>query len=276
MPLCKRLIPVLLLQGGRLVKSREFAAMRDVGSPKSQVRIYNETEPDELIFLNTDRGDRSIQAMLPVLELALSKLFVPIAIGGGVNTPDDASALVAAGADKVIINSAAYRNPFMLREIGCRLGCQAVTVSIDVKCINGEYIPMSDCGTVEQPIGLEAHIYRSITYGAGEIMVNSIDRDGTMKGYDLNLLRRIQAMKLPVPIIACGGCGNYQHLVDAWETGVEALAAGSLFCFTDSNCMRAKAFLRNAGVNVRNKEGPPVKRITPEEEAEAYARLQKA
>ncbi len=274
--LAKRLIPVLLLQGGRLVKSREFAAMRDVGSPKSQVRIYNETEPDELIFLNTDRGDRSVEATVPILKLATEHLFVPMAAGGGIRTPDQARALVEAGADKVIINSAAYRDPFVLREIGCRLGCQAVVVSIDVKCINGEYIPMSDCGTVEQPIGLEGHIYRSVAMGAGEIMINSIDRDGTMKGYDLNLLRRIVAMNLPVPIIACGGCGNYQHLVDAWETGVEALAAGSLFCFTDSNCMRAKSFLRNAGINVRGPDLPPVKRITPEEEAEAYDRLQKA
>ncbi len=264
MPLCKRLIPILLLQDGRLVKSCQFAKPRDVGSPKSQVRIFGETEPDELMILNVERGS-SCKALYPTMRLALDSLFIPLAVGGGINSCDDARSMVAEGADKIVVNTLAYEQPKVLREIGCHLGCQAVVVSIDVKLIHGEYIPMSHCGTKEEPITLEQHIFRSITYGAGEIMVNSIDRDGTMNGYDLTLFKRIAAMDLPIPVIGCGGAGNYQHLVDGWAAGMDGLAAGSLFAFTDSNCLRAKAFSRNAGVNVRGPDGPPVARITKEE-----------
>lgn len=250
--LTKRVVPVQLLSGGRLVKTKQFGAPRDVGNPVSSSRVYYANGADELVFLNIDRQDGSIGPLVKVLEAVSEVLFVPLAAGGGIESVEDARALVHAGADKIVLNTIAYGDPGLITRIATKLGSQAVVVSIDVRCDQGRYRPYSHCGTAAQSTSLEDHIKACVDLGAGEILINSIDRDGMMQGYDLDLVRFARQAAGQVPVVCLGGAGNYQHLADAIEAGADAVAAGSLFNFTDSNPLRAKAFLRNQGVPCRH------------------------
>ena len=246
----RRIIPVQLLIDGRLVKTVRFGAYRDVGDPVASSKVYNAQNADELVFLNISRAERSVEPMLRLLERVSEEVFMPLALGGGIRSVDDASRLIRAGADKVVVNSAAYRDPELLRGIADRFGAQAVVVSVDVRREGegGEYVLYSDCGRRREEAGLDEHVERVVEHGAGEILVNSIDRDGTMEGYDLGLIRRVVAHS-PAPVIGCGGAGHYNHLKEAFlEAGASALACGSLFNFGDSNPIRAKAFLTNYGI----------------------------
>lgn len=246
----RRIIPVQLLIDGRLVKTVRFGAYRDVGDPVASSKVYNAQNADELVFLNISRAERSVEPMLRLLERVSEEVFMPLALGGGIRSVDDASRLIRAGADKVVVNSAAYRDPELLRGIADRFGAQAVVVSVDVRREgeDGEYVLYSDCGRRREEAGLDEHVERAVEHGAGEILVNSIDRDGTMEGYDLGLIRRVVAHS-PAPVIGCGGAGHYNHLKEAFlEAGASALACGSLFNFGDNNPIRAKAFLTNYGI----------------------------
>lgn len=244
----RRIIPIQLLVDGRLVKTVRFGAYRDVGDPVASSKVYNAQNADELVFLNISRDDRSVEPMLRLLERVSEEVFMPLALGGGIRTVDDASRLIRAGADKVVVNSAAYRDPGLLRGIADRFGAQALVVGIDVRGEGDGYALHSDCGRRREEVGLEEHVERVVRHGAGEILVNSIDRDGTMEGYDLELIRRVVEHS-PAPVIGCGGAGHYNHLKDAFlEAGASALACGSLFNFGDNNPIRAKAFLTNYGI----------------------------
>jgi cyclase len=245
MVVCKRVIPVQLLSRGRLVKTRGFSGARDVGAPVSSSRVYYANGADEIVFLNIDRG--AVDVLCRVLEAVSEVLFVPIAAGGGIACEDDAFALIRAGADKVVVNSIAYDDPGIISRIGARLGCQAVCVALDVK----DGALYSNGGTKREDVTLGDHVRRCVDAGAGEILVNSIDRDGAMGGYDLDLVREVRALAPEIPVVCVGGAGNYQHLADAIGAGVDGVAAGSLFNFTDSNPMRAKAYLRNRGIACR-------------------------
>jgi imidazole glycerol-phosphate synthase subunit HisF len=246
----KRIIPIQLLLDGRLVKTVQFDAFRDVGDPVASSRVYNSQYADELVFLNISRTERSIDPMLRLLERVSEVTFMPLSLGGGIATSTAAAELIRHGADKVVVNSAVYRDYGLLRSIADDFGSQAVIVSIDVRKDGGggEYTLYSDCGRRRESVGLEEHVERAVAHGAGEILINSIDRDGTMEGYDIELLRRVGGAA-DVPVIGCGGAGNYVHLKEAFlETGVSALACGSLFNFGDNNPIRAKAFLSNYGL----------------------------
>lgn len=246
----KRIIPVQLLLAGRLVKTARFGEYRDVGDPVASSRVYNAQNADELVFLNIDRAARSVEPMLARLERVSEVCFMPLSVGGGIITADDAAVLIRNGADKVVLNSAVYRDYGLVTAIAVEFGAQAVVVGIDVRWDDAlrEYVPHSDCGRRREAIALEAHLARAIEAGAGEILINAIDRDGTMEGYDLVLLKRVAELSR-VPVIGCGGAGHYNHLKDAFlETGVSALACGSLFNFGDNNPIRAKAFLSNYGI----------------------------
>ncbi|MEO5579367.1 MAG: imidazole glycerol phosphate synthase cyclase subunit [Gemmatimonadaceae bacterium] len=246
----KRIIPVLLLLNGRLVKTRRFGTHRDVGDPVASSRVYNAQNADELVFLNIDRSVRDIDPLLDVLERVSAVSFMPLSMGGGIATFDAARRLIRSGADKVVVNSAVYRDRQLISRIVDSFGSQAVVVSVDVRldAARDDYSLFSDCGRVEEGVLLEEHLDGAVAAGAGEILVNSIDRDGMMTGYDIPLLTRV-ATAVRVPVIGCGGAGNYNHLKEAFvETGVSALACGSLFNFTDSNPIRAKAFLSNYGL----------------------------
>lgn len=246
----KRIIPIQLLIAGRLVKTVRFGSYRDVGDPVASSRVYNAQYADELVFLNIDREVRTVEPMLALLERVSEVCFMPLALGGGIRAPEDAARLIRHGADKVVLNSAVYEDYGLVRAIAGEFGAQAVIVSVDVRWDEAlrEYVPHSDCGRRREAVGLAAHVRRAIEHGAGEILVNSIDRDGTMEGYDLALLRQVVDAS-SAPVIGCGGAGHYNHLKAAFlETGASALACGSLFNFGDSNPMRAKAFLSNYGI----------------------------
>lgn len=248
----KRIIPIQLLSNHRLVKTMNFTKPRDVGDPITSSKVYSDQDVDELILLHIDRIENSVEFLVSMVKQIAKECFVPFSVGGGIKTIDDARKLLAAGADKVILNSIALKEPNIISEISSLSGTQAVVVAIDVKLVRGKYKIYSNCGKTPEDCLLSQHIQNVISIGAGEIMIQSIDRDGEMKGYDLDLLEAVVS-ESSVPVIAAGGAGNFKHLNDALNLGVSAVACGSLFNFGDNNPLRAKAFLKNLGV--------PLKRI---------------
>ena len=244
----RRIIPVQLLVDGRLVKTRQFGAYRDVGDPVASSRVYSAQNADELVFLNIHRTSRTIDPLLPLLERVSEVCFMPLALGGGVASLKDAEILIRHGADKVVVNSVLYREPGLARAIADKFGSQAVVASIDVRREGDDWALFSDCGRRREPITLLDHVARLIEEGAGEILLNSIDRDGTMSGYDVPLIKRVVAAS-SIPIIACGGAGDYEHMREAFiDAGAQELACGSLFNFGDNNPIRAKAHLTTYGL----------------------------
>lgn len=213
----KRIIAVILLRDGRAVKSKQFGAYRDVGNPVSQARIYYANGIDEIVVLNT-QPEKGIQPLLDVLPKIGDVCFVPIAAGGGISTVDHAGQLIGAGCEKVVIRT----HTELIPEITKRYGCQSV-----IEC--RDYLFNSGVLTTQ----------------AGELLLQNIERDGTMSGYD------VEPIESTVPIIRLGGCGNYQHMLDAFQAGADACAAASLWAFTDSAPNRAKSWLKNKGVLCR-------------------------
>lgn len=244
--LAKRVIPIQLLLDGRLVKTRKFGDWRHVGTPVKSSAVYNSAHADELLLLNIARENRTSSTMGPVLKEVSKAICIPLTVGGGVSSVDDAKELLWSGADRIVVNSVAYRNLGVVSSIAAIFGVQAVVVSIDVR----EGRLFSDCGRVCENVSLTEHIHRCIASGAGEIMIQSIDRDGTMSGFDIELVSMVKEIS-SVPVIAAGGSGNYEHLREAFETGVAAVACGSLFNFSDSNPIRAKTYLSNYGLTFR-------------------------
>ena len=241
----KRIIPVQLLLKGRLVKTVQFASPRDVGDPVASSKVYNDQYADELVFLNINREVRTIEPLIELIEKVSESCFMPLAVGGGISQARDAEKLIAHGADKVVVNSACYRNPALITEIAAKFGTQAVIASIDVRQRGDSFVLFSECGRNSESIDLDEHVRRCIQCGAGEILINSIDHDGKMNGYDLALLARV-GRGANVPVIGCGGAGSYQDLLNAFRLpNISALACGSLFNFGDNNPIRAKAFLTN-------------------------------
>lgn len=248
----RRVIPIELLDGDRLVKTHGFAAPRDVGDPVKSSQVYSDQDADELILLNVSRTQRNVTALVQVVARIARECFVPITVGGGICCLDDAVRLFAAGADKILVNSSAYTEPDLITEIGERYGQQAVVVGIDVRTEIKGFVLYSDCGRRRESVSLSEHVALVVGAGAAEIMIQSIDKDGNMVGYDLSLLGAVIEMA-PVPVIAAGGAGDFAHLKQAFDVGADAAACGSLFNFGDNNPLRAKAFLKNYGI--------PLKRI---------------
>ena len=234
------MIPCLLLQDKGLVKTVRFKDPTYIGDPINAVRIFNESEVDELIFLDItsakQRGIfRNLKKNIIPLDL-VSKIseecYMPLAYGGGIQSMQDIQGIMSTGVEKVVINSSAIENPDLIREAADQYGNQSIVVSMDVvKNARGSYEVMTRGGS--QPTGIDpvTHATTMESYGAGEIFVNSIDRDGTMNGYDIPLVRSVSS-SISVPLIACGGAGSLQHFVDAvHEGGAAAVAAGSFFVF---------------------------------------------
>ncbi len=248
----KRIIPIQLLHEGRLVKSRAFERFRDVGDPLKSSAVYNSQTADELVLLNIARDGRDVNVLVEALAEISKVCFMPLSIGGGIASIDDARALFNAGADKVIVNSSAYDDATLLPAIADRFGSQAVIAAIDVKRTPGRAPTLwSDCGRLARNIDMDTHIARCVELGAGEILVQSIDRDGGMAGFDLDMIGAACAAST-IPVIAAGGAGDYAHLADAFAAGdLSAVACGSLFNFSDSNPIRARSYLRNKGLAFR-------------------------
>src|SRR6266481_6110386 len=214
----KRIIPLQLLYRGRLVKSRAFGEFRDVGDPVKSSGVYNSQYADELVILNIDRQERTIAPLARLIEAISNVTFMPLSLGGGISSFEDAAFLIKKGADKVVINSAAYDQPDLLTRIADRFGAQAVIAAIDVRQgADGRYVCTSDCGRTPWPIALDDHVGRCAEAGAGEVLIQSIDRDGTMIGFDADLITRVMG-QTGTPVIAAGGSGNYAQLKDAFLT----------------------------------------------------------
>ena len=247
----KRIIPLLLLMDDRLVKTVNFNNFKDVGNPVSSAKIFSNSDADELILLNINRENRLSSSLIPVLKEISEECFIPISVGAGINSFNDASEIIKNGADKIIINSICYKNYNFVKNLANKLGRQAVVASIDVKKINNKYVLFSNCGKKLNQISLEEHISKLIKNNVGEIMINSIDCEGTMSGPDLDLVMQVTNIS-NVPIIYSSGVGNYDHIKDIFKISeVSAVACGSLFNFTDSNPIRVKSYLKNYNINLR-------------------------
>lgn len=250
----KRLIPVQLLIDGRLVKTTRFGDYRDVGDPVKSSAVYNSQQADELMFLNINRDRRSVKPLKELIDKVSEECFMPLGVGGGISCLEDAVFLIQNGADKIVINSAIYERREAISEVAARFGTQACVVGIDAAWDERlqRYVPYSNCGqTRHEELDLQELVHDCELRGAGEIFIQSIDRDGTMAGYDIRLIQHVMAAT-GVPVIAGGGSGNYEHLRQAFlETDVSALACGSIFNFSDSNPMRAKSFLANHGLHFK-------------------------
>lgn len=227
-----RVIPVLLLRGKGLVKTVKFKDPKYVGDPINSVRIFNEKEVDELVFLDITATPEGRGPDFALLEDIAGEAFMPMAYGGGVTTLDQVQRVFSLGFEKVIINSAAYDSPNLIREAVGSYGAQSIVGCVDVRrTLLGRYELYSNSGRTRQGVGLRDHIARLEKLGIGEVLVNAIDRDGTQSGYDLKLLREVSGA-VRVPVIACGGAGSIDDFAAAVaEGGVSAVAAGSLFVF---------------------------------------------
>ena len=256
MGLAKRIIPCLDVDNGRVVKGVQFVDIRDAGDPVEVARRYNEEGADEITFLDITASSDDRDTIVHVVEQVASEVFIPLTVGGGIRKADDIRRMLNAGADKVAINTAAVFNPEFVREATERFGSQCIVVAIDAKRVSGEGEPLKwEIFTHggRKPTGLDAIEWakRMSDYGAGEILLTSMDRDGTKIGFDNQLTRAI-VEAVPIPVIASGGVGNLQHLVDGVKLGgADAVLAASIFHFAEYSVGEAKRFMQDQGIEVR-------------------------
>lgn len=226
-----RVIPALLLKGQGLVKTVKFKDPKYLGDPINIVRIFNEKEVDELVFLDITATNEKRRPPFEMLGKITSECFMPLGFGGGIRSLEDVKTLLGLGIEKVILNTAAVEMPGLVTETADYAGSQAVVISMDVKrSLLGKYEVFTHSGTKGSGLDPVRHAQEMEKRGAGELFVNSIDRDGMMQGCDLDLIRRV-AEAVSIPVIACGGAGNVQHLAQAIRAGASAAAAGSMFVF---------------------------------------------
>jgi cyclase len=254
--LAKRIIPCLDVDAGRVVKGVKFVDIRDAGDPVEVARRYNREGADEITFLDITASSDDRETIVHVVEQVASEVFIPLTVGGGIRTTEDVRRMLNAGADKVAINTAAVFNPEFVKEATSRFGSQCIVVAIDAKRTSAEGEPskweiFTHGG--RKPTGLDAIEWarKMVEYGAGEILLTSMDRDGTKIGFDLELTRAISDA-VTVPVIASGGVGNLQHLVDGVaQGGADAVLAASIFHFAEYSIEEAKRFMADQGVEVR-------------------------
>jgi cyclase len=255
MSLAKRIIPCLDVDKGRVVKGVQFVDIRDAGDPVEVARRYNEQGADEITFLDITASHEDRDTTLHTVERMAGEVFIPLTVGGGVRELQDIRNLLNAGADKVAINSAAIKNPEFVRDAADKFGSQCIVVAIDAKQVklgdNARWEIFTHGG--RKPTGIDAIEWaeKMTAYGAGELLLTSMDRDGTKNGFDLNLTSRISEA-VNVPVIASGGVGNLQHLVDGVVEGkADAVLAASIFHFGEHTVPEAKQYMAESGINVR-------------------------
>ena len=256
MGLAKRIIPCLDVDNGRVVKGVKFVDIRDAGDPVEVARRYNEEGADEITFLDITASSDDRETIVHVVEQVASEVFIPLTVGGGIRKVEDVRRMLNAGADKVAINTAAVFNPEFVKEATEKFGSQCIVVAIDAKKVSAEGEPMrweifTHGG--RKPTGIDAIEWaeKMADYGAGEILLTSMDRDGTKIGFDNDLTHAIAAA-VSIPVIASGGVGNLQHLVDGVKMGgADAVLAASIFHFAEYSVGEAKQFMADQGVEVR-------------------------
>jgi len=255
MGLAKRIIPCLDVTSGRVVKGIQFVGLRDAGDPVEIARRYNEQGADELAFLDITASSDGRDLILGVVEAVAAQVFIPLTVGGGVRAVEDVQRLLNAGADKVSINTAAVQNPRLVEEATARYGSQCIVVAVDAKRVAGPGAPRWEVYTHggRRPTGLDALEWgrRMEAAGAGEILLTSMDRDGTRSGFDLELTRAFSDA-LSIPLIASGGVGNLDHLVEGILQGrADAVLAASVFHYGEHTVGEAKEHMARKGIEVR-------------------------
>jgi cyclase len=248
--LAKRVIPCLDVKNGRVVKGINFLNLQDAGDPVEQAIVYDRQEADELVFLDITASYEKRKTIIDVVEKTAENVFMPVTVGGGINTIEDIRALLKAGADKVSINSAAVKNPDLIDNSSKIFGSQCIVVAIDVKrtAIGFEvFIHGGRTPTGKSAIEWAKEVQNR---GAGEILLTSMDADGTKNGYDIELTKAI-VDNVNIPVIASGGAGNPKHMKDAFEIGAAAALAASIFHFGEYTIKDTKEYLKKEGVHVR-------------------------
>lgn len=257
MGLAKRIIPCLDVENGRVVKGVNFVDIRDAGDPVEVAKRYNEQGADEITFLDITATHEGRATTVKTVEKIAEQVFIPLTVGGGIRSVEDIRIMLNAGADKVGINSAAITNPNLVREASERFGSQCIVVAIDAKKVSVEGEPLrweifTHGG--RKPTGIDAVEWakKMAELGAGEILLTSMDGDGTKKGFDLKLTRAISDA-VSVPVIASGGVGNLEHLVEGvLEGGADAVLAASIFHFGEFTVPQAKTYMAERGIEVRS------------------------
>ncbi|QXQ05711.1 imidazole glycerol phosphate synthase subunit HisF [Sphingosinicellaceae bacterium] len=251
--LATRIIPCLDVAGGRVVKGVNFVALTDAGDPVEVARAYDAANADELIFLDITASHENRDTILDVVRRTADVCFMPLTVGGGVRSVADARALLLAGADKVAVNSAAVADPALIDALAKQFGEQCVVVAVDAKLVEpGRWEIFTHGGRRATGIDALAYAVEAAERGAGEILLTSMDRDGTRSGYDLALTRAV-ADAVPVPVIASGGVGTLEHLVEGVLQGhASAVLAASIFHFGDASIADARSTMAAAGIRVRS------------------------
>lgn len=246
--LATRIVPVMLQRGSTLVKGTSFNSWRSVGHSLQAVRIYNARGVDELIYLDIAATPEGRGPDFETVRKLTDECFMPITVGGGVRSVDDVRELLSAGADKVAICTAALEIPGLISDASDQFGSQAIVASVDVR---EPGYPCARCGTIRWELfGAVTWARALANAGAGEILLTSIDRDGTLQGYDLDLISAV-SKAVNIPVIAAGGAGTYEHLYEGIKAGASAVAAGAMWTFTDATPKGAAHYLAKKGVEVR-------------------------
>ncbi|MCQ4638404.1 imidazole glycerol phosphate synthase subunit HisF [Anaerovorax odorimutans] len=247
----KRIIPCLDVRNGRVVKGINFEGIQDVADPVEMARFYNESGADELVFYDITASVEERALFSDILVDVASQIFIPLTVGGGINTLDDFDRVLKCGADKVSVNSGAIRNPDLIEQGAKKYGDQCVVLSMDIKRVDGVFKLFSKGGRENTGIDALQWAVDGVNRGAGELVVNSIDTDGVKDGFDLELLDEIAA-RVSVPIIASGGAGKMEDFSELFQhPGIDAGLAASIFHFKEIDIRDLKQYLRKAGVEVR-------------------------
>lgn len=252
----KRIIPKFLIRGGRLVKGvRFFDNMREAGNPVSTAKVYDSYGVDELLFLDIDATPEDRVVTGAVIERVSEEVFMPFTVGGGIRSPGQIEALLRSGADKVSINTAAIDDPSFITQAASRFGDQCIVVAIDYKADEtGKKWVYGRCGHERTQLDPVEFALRMQDRHAGEILMSSIDRDGTMDGYDLEMIAAL-ADNLDIPLIASSGAGSLDHCKQALDAGASAITISSMFIFTDHSPIKVRTYLATNGVHVRSQTG---------------------
>ena len=246
----RRIIPCLDVKDGRVVKGTNFVSLRDAGDPVEQAAAYDAQGADEVCYLDISASPEGRATLVDIVARTADQVFTPLTVGGGVRSVADAERLLDAGADKIAINTAAIRTPGLITEIATRFGCQALVVAIDAKQAGSSWGVFSHGGRTFEGLDALAWCREVADRGAGEILLTSMDRDGTGAGYDLALLRAVTT-SITIPVIASGGVGKLDDLADGLTAGADAVLAASIFHFGQHTIGEAKAFLAARGLAIR-------------------------
>ena len=250
--LSKRIIPCLDLKDGRVVKGVNFINLLDAGDPVECAKTYNAFGADEIVFLDITASAQGRGTVLDVISRASEQVFIPLTVGGGIRTVDDFKTLLSCGADKISVNSSAIKNPTLITDAALRFGSQCVVLAVDAKRNEqGRWDVYLNGGRIKTELDALDWIVQAVNLGAGEILLTSMDKDGTKSGYDLELTRRVSEA-VNVPVIASGGAGNKQHFYDVFTEGkADAALAASLFHYGELDMHELKTYLAQRGLPIR-------------------------